>query len=75
MSDREKQEEEHGSQNRLGVRETNRQVVFLWRRIRQAGGLPSVREAGGESGTERLLSWLAGKFIHSPMAWETTEGC
>lgn len=36
--------------------------------------VPSVPEAGQESGMERLVDWLAGKFVLSPMAWKTTEG-
>lgn len=56
-----------------GVRETNRQVMFLWRHVRRARGLPSVPEAGQELGPERRLSWLAGKFVLSPTAWKTTE--
>ena len=47
--------------------------MFLWRHVRQAGAWPSVPDAGQESGTERLVSCLAGKLVLSPRAWKTTE--
>lgn len=54
------------------MRETNGQIVFLWCHARRAGASPSVLEAGQESGTERLVSWLAGTLARSPRAWKTT---
>lgn len=74
MSDREKHEQEPGSQAGGGVRETNRQVVFLWNRVRQAVVLPSVLEAGQESSAECFISWLAGEFVLFPRVWKTQEG-